>query len=79
MKKEESQTEITESPETITEEQKETKVLYVGDTLNDILAAKAANVISCGVLYINHPEIMLEAKPDFVINKFSELLRICGE
>ena len=55
------------------------KVLYVGDTLNDIMAAKAANVKSCGVLYINHPEIMLEAKPDFVINKLSELLRICGE
>ena len=32
-----------------------------------------------GVLYINHPEIMLDAKPDFVINKFPELLRICGE
>ncbi len=55
------------------------KVLYVGDTLNDIKAAKAAGIKSCGVLYINHPEIMLEAKPDYVINKFSELLRICGE
>ena len=58
---------------------KKLKVMYVGDTINDILAAKGANVKSCGVLYINHPEIMLDAKPDFVINKFSELLRICGE
>ena len=58
---------------------KEVKVLYVGDTLNDMLAAKNAHVKSCGVLYINHPEIMLEAKPDHVINKFNELLRICGE
>ncbi len=60
-------------------EVKKPKVLYVGDTLSDIQAAKAANVKSCGVLYINHPEIMLDAKPDFVINKLPELLRICGE
>ena len=74
-------TETTEVVEEKAEEVKkpEVKVLYVGDTLNDIKAAKAANVKSCGVLYINHPEIMLEAKPDHVINKFSELLRICGE
>ncbi|MBR6072604.1 MAG: prolipoprotein diacylglyceryl transferase [Acholeplasmatales bacterium] len=63
---------------TNTLENKNLKVLYVGDTLNDIMAAKAANIKSCGVLYIKNPEIMLDAEPDFVINKFNEILRICG-
>ncbi len=54
-------------------------VLYVGDALNDIEAAKNANVKSCGVLYISHPEIMLKAKPDYVVNKLNELIEICGE
>ena len=70
-----AQPEVKEEPE----QPEQVKVLYVGDTIPDILAAKAAGVKSCGVLYINHPEIMLEAKPDYVVNKFSELLRICGE
>ena len=78
-KVEETTTEEPIKEELKEEPKEEVKVLYVGDTLNDILAAKNANVKSCGVLYINHPEIMLEAKPDHVINKFSELLRICGE
>ena len=73
--------ETTEIKEEVKEEtnKPKLKVMYVGDTLNDILAAKAANVKSCGVLYIKNPEIMLEAKPDFVISKMPELLRICGE
>ena len=54
-------------------------VCYVGDTLNDILAAKAANVKSVGCLYISNPEIMLEAKPDYVIDNLLEILDICGE
>ena len=54
-------------------------VLYVGDTLNDILAAKNAKMKSVGVLYIKHPEIMLDAKPDYVISNLNELLRILGE
>ena len=73
-------TDAKEQPAEAKKEKKpEVKVLYVGDTIPDIQAAKAAGVKSCGVLYINHPEIMLDAKPDYVINKFSELLRICGE
>ena len=55
------------------------KVLYVGDTLNDIMAAKNADMKSVGVLYIKHPEIMLDAKPDYVISNLNELLRILGE
>ena len=54
-------------------------VLYVGDTLNDILAAKNAKVKSVGVLYIKHPEIMLEAKPDYAISNLLELLKVLGE
>ena len=54
-------------------------ILYVGDTKSDIDTAKNANVKSCGVLYIKHPEIMLEAKPDYVISNLNELLKILGE
>lgn len=54
-------------------------IYYIGDTLNDILAGKAANVKTIGVLYIPHPEVMLEANPSNVISKMSELLDICGE
>ena len=53
--------------------------LYVGDNMSDIATAKNANIRSCGVLYIKKPEIMLEAKPDMVINKLTELIAICGE
>lgn len=51
-------------------------VYYVGDTKNDIIAAKAANVKSVGVLYSKHPEVMLEVEPDYTINKLNDLLRI---
>lgn len=53
--------------------------LYIGDNKEDIDAAKAAGIRACGVLYIKHPEVMLEANPDFVINKLTELMNICGE
>lgn len=54
-------------------------VAYVGDTLNDMQAAHAANVKAIGALYIKHPEIMLDANPDYVINKLSDLISICVE
>lgn len=54
-------------------------VLYIGDTKSDIDTAKNANVKSVGVLYIKHPEIMLDAKPDYVISNLPELLRMLGE
>lgn len=53
--------------------------LYIGDNLSDMQAAKNAGIRSCGVLYIKDPSIMLEANPDMVINKLSELVTICGE
>ena len=53
--------------------------LYVGDTKDDIIAANNAKVLACGVLYISHPEIMLDLDLDFVINKFSDIISILGE
>ena len=53
--------------------------LYIGDNKSDIEAAKNAGIRSCGVLYIKDPSIMLDAKPDMVINKLTELIGICGE
>ena len=55
------------------------KAAYIGDTLSDIEAAKAAKVKSIGVLYIKNPEIYLENEPDYVINKINELISLCGE
>ncbi len=55
------------------------KVAYVGDTKSDIDAAIKANVTAVGVLYIKHPEIMLDAKPDYVIKDLTELLKIFGD
>lgn len=54
-------------------------VAYVGDTLNDMAAAKAAGVQTIGCLYIKNPEIMLDAKPDFVIEKLNDILKIVVE
>ena len=55
------------------------KGVYVGDTKADIVAAKRAKVASVGVLYIKHPEIMMDAKPDYAISKLSELVKLFGE
>ena len=54
-------------------------VAYVGDTINDMNAAKAAGVKCIGALYIKHPEIMLECNPDYVINRLSDIINICVE
>ena len=56
-----------------------TNVLYVGDTKDDMLAAKAAHVKSCAVLYSDHPEQMLNLDIDYAINNFSEINSILGE
>lgn len=55
------------------------KIAYVGDTLNDMKAAKAANVKAIGCLYISHPEVMLNADVDYVIEKLSDIITICVE
>ena len=48
-------------------------------TKSDIDTAKNAHVKSVGCLYIKHPEIMLDAKPDYVISNLLELLKVLGE
>ena len=55
------------------------KACYIGDTANDMLAAKSAIVKRMDGLYGHDPEEMLEVNPDFAIGKASELLRICVE
>lgn len=55
------------------------KLAYVGDTKGDIECAIAAGVTAVGVLYIKHPEIMLEAKPDYVVKDLSEIVKIFGD
>ena len=52
---------------------------YVGDNVNDILAGKSANVKTVGCLYVNHPEKIIEANPDYTINRLSDMLRVCVE
>ena len=53
--------------------------LYVGDTLSDMKAAKAANAKACGVLYSASIEELLDEKPDYVIKNMSQLTEVCGE
>ena len=55
------------------------KACYVGDTVNDITAAKAANVKAIGCLYISHPEVMLNAPVDNVISSLPDLMTVCME
>lgn len=51
--------------------------LMVGDSKNDILAAKAAGMQSIGVTYgYNYDEPINSYAPDLVIEKFSEILRL---
>ena len=53
--------------------------LYVGDTLSDMQAAKAAGCKACGVLYSSDLEKLLAETPDFVIKNMSQLTEVCGE
>ena len=51
------------------------QALLVGDTPADILAGKAAGVVTCAVTYgFGGREALLECAPDFVIDTFRELL-----
>jgi len=49
--------------------------LMIGDSKNDILAAKAANIASVGLTYgYNYGEDIADYQPDFCFDSFSELL-----
>ncbi|MGL4949508.1 MAG: pyrophosphatase PpaX, partial [Anaeroplasmataceae bacterium] len=53
--------------------------IYVGDTPNDILAAKNANIKSCAVAYSSRIEEMEELEPDFIIKNLYSIFRILSE
>jgi phosphoglycolate phosphatase len=51
--------------------------LMVGDTPADILAGKAAGVMTCAVTYgFGRREALLQCAPDYVIDAFGELLTV---
>lgn len=53
------------------------EMLMVGDSKNDILAAKNAGCTSFGLTYgYNHGEPISASNPDFVADKMSELLEV---
>lgn len=52
---------------------------YVGDTVNDMIAAQRAGIKCVAAMYSADPEKMIEANPDYVINKLQDMLRICVE
>ncbi len=53
------------------------EVVYIGDTIFDIKAAKEANVISVALSTGYHSkEKLAEEKPDYLFNSFSEILKI---
>lgn len=55
------------------------EVYYIGDTKGDVLEAKEANVNSIAVSWGLHSRNKLEkAKPDFIVDRPEELLKIIG-
>lgn len=55
------------------------QMLMVGDSKNDILAAKNADCHSFGLTYgYNHGEPISDSKPDFIADNISELLTVVG-
>jgi len=53
------------------------QTLMVGDTTADILAGKAAGLKTCAVTYgFGSPEELQHCQPDYVIDTFSDLLRL---
>ncbi len=56
---------------------KPTNSLMVGDSKNDILAAKSANMSSVGLTYgYNYGEDIGISEPDLVLNNFADLLDV---
>jgi phosphoglycolate phosphatase len=54
--------------------------LMVGDTPADILAGKAAGMMTCAVTYgFGRREALLQCAPDFVIDTFGELVTLVRE
>lgn len=55
------------------------ELLFVGDSRNDILAAKAAGSVSVGLTYgYNYGEAITQSEPDYVFDHFKDLLPALG-
>ena len=55
------------------------KLLFVGDSRNDIQAAKAAGCCSVGLTYgYNYGEPLALSEPDYLFDQFNELLPALG-
>lgn len=55
------------------------ELLFVGDSRNDIMAAKAAGFGSVGLTYgYNYGEPIALSEPDYVFDQFNELLPALG-
>lgn len=52
---------------------KANRTVYVGDHENDIKAAKAANMLSCGITYGLRTKELLMENPDFVIDELNNI------
>jgi len=53
------------------------KAMVIGDTPFDIIAGKRAGTITCGVTYgYCPPGLLEEKKPDFLIDRLDELMRL---
>ncbi len=51
------------------------KTIMIGDSINDVTAAKSAGVRSVGVTYgYNHGDSIASAKPDWIVDRLDELL-----
>lgn len=58
----------------------QSEFVFVGDSRNDILAAKNAGVVSVALTYgYNYGEPIANESPDYIINNFSELLSIMNQ
>ncbi|PSL78782.1 phosphoglycolate phosphatase, partial [Variovorax sp. WS11] len=55
------------------------ELLFVGDSRNDIQAAKAAGCCSVGLTYgYNYGEPLALSEPDYLFDQFNELLPALG-
>ena len=51
--------------------------VVVGDSLNDILAGRAAGALTCGIKSnIGDSQKLLNSEPDYVISQMKELMRL---
>jgi phosphoglycolate phosphatase len=56
---------------------KPAQAVIVGDSPSDIEAGRAAGVLTCAATYgYRHKELLLEAKPDFIVDDLAELQQI---